>query len=280
MICAHRDGGSYPQALFPSMTLPPENTSQQLKRLSTPRTVILETLAFPERGRDEDGKDDVLPMASFVPQVNVEGSGSSSNLMSARAWRNHAVWRAGASILKSNRTSTNYRFLFVCFQVIEGVASGTLNFVSGLLVATLSTWPLQVVPVGVLFGNTILVSLIISATASATGGHINSMVTLATAFSGLCHPVRAIIYISCQLVGGALGGALLRVALGKRLAYEIHNAGCWIEPKGEVDVWQATLIEFTSAFILLSVMLSLVYQSRSYLTRRLSLFTPGSWVTG
>jgi glycerol uptake facilitator-like aquaporin len=107
--------------------------------------------------------------------------------------------------------------------------------------------------VGILFGNTILVSLIISATLSATGGHVNSIVTMATAFSGLFHPVRAIIYIFCQLAGGALGGTLLRVALGKKKSYEIHNAACWIEPKGEVDIWQAVLIEFTSSFILLLV---------------------------
>jgi glycerol uptake facilitator-like aquaporin len=140
-------------------------------------------------------------------------------------------------------------------QIIEGIASGSLNFLSGLLVATLLTWPRSAVPVGVLFGNMILVSTLISATGSATGAHVNSMVTMATAFSGHCHPVRAMIYILCQLVGGALGGGLLRVALGKKLAYEIHNAGCWIEPAGEVDVWQAALIEFICMFILLFVML-------------------------
>lgn len=139
------------------------------------------------------------------------------------------------------------------FQIIEGVASGSLNFISGLLAATLSTWPRATVPVGIFFGNTVLVSIIVSATAPATGAHINPLVTMATLLSGLCHPVRAIIYIYCQLLGGALGGTLLRVALGKKLAYEIHNAGCWIDPEGEVDVWQAALIEFTSVFILLSV---------------------------
>jgi len=77
------------------------------------------------------------------------------------------------------------------------------------------------------------------------------MITMATAFSGLCYPVRAVVYISFQLLGGALGGTLLRVALGNNLSQEIHNASCWIEPKGEVNVWQASLIEFTSAFILL-----------------------------
>lgn len=140
------------------------------------------------------------------------------------------------------------------FQIIEGVASGSLNFVSGLLFVTLSTWPRAAIPAGILFGNAILVSVLVSATAPATGAHINPLVTMAILFSGLCHPVRAAIYIFCQLVGGALGGALLRVALGRKLAYETHNAGCWIDPAGEVDVWQAALIEFTSVFILLFVL--------------------------
>jgi glycerol uptake facilitator-like aquaporin len=107
--------------------------------------------------------------------------------------------------------------------------------------------------VGIFFGNAIIVSTIISAMGSATGAHINPVITIATTLSGHCHPVRAIIYVFCQLVGGALGGTILRVALGQKIAYEIHNAGCWIEPNGEVDVWQAALIEFVSTFILLYV---------------------------
>lgn len=141
----------------------------------------------------------------------------------------------------------------ILLQIVEGVASGSLNFISGLQVATLSTWPREVLPVGILIGNTIVVACLISATAAATGGHINPMVTISTAFSGLCHPVRAMVYISCQLTGGALGGALLRVALGKPFADRIHNAGCWIDPDGEVNVWQAALIEFVCSFILLFV---------------------------
>lgn len=258
MICASRDGDVHPQFLFPPMTSLKNTTQQlQLDKRSSIHTVVLETLASPERGREGKGgaNDHGTHSVHFVPspvsQLNTEGSGSLYDLTSARVWRNRVIWRAGASVLTSERTSTNY---FV-FQIIEGLASGSLNFLSGLIVATLSTWPTQAIPVGILFGNTILVSLIISATISATGGHINSMITMATAFSGLCYPVRAIVYISFQLLGGALGGTLLRVALGKDLSQEIHNASCWIEPKGDVNVWQASLIEFTSAFILLYVTL-------------------------
>jgi glycerol uptake facilitator-like aquaporin len=120
--------------------------------------------------------------------------------------------------------------------------------------------------VGVLFGNAILVSTLVSATGSATGAHINPIVTIATTLSGHCHPVRAIIYVFCQLVGGVLGGAILRVALGTKLAYEIHNAGCWIDPEGEVGVWQAALIEFVSTFILLFVLFLLSILDRVHRT--------------
>jgi len=143
--------------------------------------------------------------------------------------------------------------LRVLFQIIEGIASGSLNVITGLMAATLSTWPRAAIPAGILVGNTIVIACLISATGAVTGAHINPMVTMAIVFSGLCHPVRAIIYIFCQLVGGAIGGSLLRVTLGKKFAHEIHNAGCWIDPNGEVSVWQAASTEFTCTFILLSV---------------------------
>ena len=158
------------------------------------------------------------------------------------------------------------------FQIIEGIASGSLNFVTGLLAATLFNWPRPVVPVGILFGNAIVVSTIVSAMGSATGAHINPVVTIATALSGHCHPVRAIIYVLCQLVGGSVGGAILRVALGRKFAYEIHNAGCWLDPEGEVDVWQAALIEFVSTFILLFVIFLLLVVDR--IQQTIGIFTP------
>ena len=175
------------------------------------------------------------------------------------------------------RTRTHLPYRRIWFQIIEGVASGLLNFISGLLVTTLSTWPPAAIPVGILFGNAILISSLVSAMAPATGAHINPLVTMATALSGLCHPVRAVIYIFCQLVGGVLGGALLRVALGKKLAYEIHNAGCWIDPEGEVSVWQAALIEFVCVFSLLFVVFPFD-QSSSY-SSIVVVFAPGSWLT-
>ena len=226
-------------------------------------------------GDEKRGEDDIPPMGDLVPPVNAQ-HGSFHDLLSARMWRNRMVWRAGVSVVAiSSVTARHLRNCRIRFKIIEGVASGSLNLISGLMAATLSTWPRATLPVGILFGNTLVVWCLISDTVAATGAHINSIVTMATAFTGHCHPVRAVIYIFCQLLGGALGGSILRVALGETLAYKIHNGGCWIDPAGEVNVWQASLIEFSCAFILLSVTFS---PDRLLVTFNCS-FTPGSWVT-
>ena len=50
----------------------------------------------PESEGNEKGDDDMRPLASFMPSAKVE-HGSLHDLMSARVWRNHAIWRAGVS---------------------------------------------------------------------------------------------------------------------------------------------------------------------------------------
>lgn len=114
MISAHCGGGGNSQLLFPPMTSPLTSSSPQLdsSRLSIPATVILEALAFPERGYNEKrAENDLLSSASPGPQLNLKSSGAWFDLMSARAWRNHVVWRAGVSFLKVGRASDNYKLL-------------------------------------------------------------------------------------------------------------------------------------------------------------------------
>lgn len=73
------------------MALPLEASSEQLeKRLSVARILFPKTES-----------DDARPMASFMPQVNVEGS--FRDRMSAHVWRNREIWRAGASVLTNKR---------------------------------------------------------------------------------------------------------------------------------------------------------------------------------
>lgn len=136
-------------------------------------------------------------------------------------------------------------------QVVEGAGSACLAFVSGVLGVTVSQWPVAAIPAGVFFGNAALVSMIIYAAASTTGAHINLNVTISAFFCGLCHPVRAAVYIFCQVIGGMIGGIFLRVGLGETRAIAVHNGGCYIDPLGPVSVGQASALEFMATFSLL-----------------------------
>ena len=48
------------------------------------------------RATDEKEEDDMHPIASFMPPASTE-HGPLHDLMSARAWGNHIIWRAGVS---------------------------------------------------------------------------------------------------------------------------------------------------------------------------------------
>jgi len=47
---------------------------------------------------EKRGEDDMRPMVSFMPPVDAE-HGSFHDLVSARMWRNHVIWRAGVSVV-------------------------------------------------------------------------------------------------------------------------------------------------------------------------------------
>lgn len=77
--------------------------------MGTSRPAAQETFAG---GREDKGEeDDMRPMASFLPQVNVENSGL-RDLTSVRMWRNHVLWRAGVSFLQSGLTPANRHTIF------------------------------------------------------------------------------------------------------------------------------------------------------------------------
>jgi len=57
--------------------------------------------------------------------------------------------------------------------------------------------------------------LFIHAAGPASGGHINSLITLATFTAKLAALPRAIVYIFMQCLGAVAGGFLLRAGLGE-----------------------------------------------------------------
>ena len=53
------------------------------------------------------------------------------------------------------------------------------------------------------------ITVLVYATAHTSGGHINCAVTWALTLVGTCHPARAIVYLTCQMLGSITGAALL-----------------------------------------------------------------------
>jgi glycerol uptake facilitator-like aquaporin len=64
----------------------------------------------------------------------------------------------------------------------------------------------------------LLLATSIYATAPASGGHLNPMITFASMICGLCPAPRAVLYMIAQLTGGALAGGTLRGSWGTERA--------------------------------------------------------------
>lgn len=74
--------------------------------------------------------------------------------------------------------------------------------------------------------NFILLSLHIIACAPASGGHLNSAITISAFTCGLASPVRTVLYIIAQLIGSVIGGSLARAAVGANISDRVsilHN---------------------------------------------------------
>ena len=54
----------------------------------------------------EKDSDDMHPIASFMPSASVDGN-ALHDLMSARAWGSHIIWRAGVSAVTIPRARTH-----------------------------------------------------------------------------------------------------------------------------------------------------------------------------
>ncbi|KIO29071.1 hypothetical protein M407DRAFT_21815 [Tulasnella calospora MUT 4182] len=152
--------------------------------------------------------------------------------VSLHAWTDPQLWKAG---------------------VIEFASSMAFTFTTGAIGVTVSGYPPYMIGPALFVANTAVVSLFIYAFSTATGAHLNPLISLATMFAGLSHPVRSIIYVICQVAGSCVGGGFLRAGLGYARALEVHNGGCFLDPNGPVTVGQAAAIEFIASFSLLMI---------------------------
>ncbi|RPA99049.1 aquaporin-like protein [Choiromyces venosus 120613-1] len=104
-------------------------------------------------------------------------------------------------------------------------------------------------------GMTIVLTLplFIHAAGPASGGHINSMITIATFTAKLATLPRTIVYVFMQALGSVVGGFLLRTGLGRDNTVGAIVPGCYWAPNTGIDYGQAFVIEFVSCCIVLFI---------------------------
>lgn len=181
---------------------------------------------------DTDEKTLQHAMNTLLPAPSSSFTNGFKGFFAWDMWSNSRLWRAG---------------------IVEGAASLAFTFLTGSVGVTVHDYPAAAVGPVIFFANTIIVSLFIFGLSTATGAHINPLITLSTTITGLCHPVRAMIYIICQAIGSCIGGSFLRAGIGHERALLTHNGGCFLDPDGVMSVGMAVCIEFAAAFALLFV---------------------------
>jgi aquaporin TIP len=98
---------------------------------------------------------------------------------------------------------------------------------------------------------------LVYATQHLSGGHLNPVISIATATSGHMHWLKAVLYVVAQIVGG-IAGALLEAALVPGLTWawfghhnKEHAPGCFYP--GPINSWELFLWELVLTFVLVYV---------------------------
>lgn len=134
--------------------------------------------------------------------------------------------------------------------VVELIATCCQVFVSGQIVATISTYGTPQLGAYIGISNLVLIATFIYAVAPASGGHMNPTITFAAVLTGLCSVPRGLLYIVGQTAGGALGGGILLGIWGKERAIAVRGGGCWYDPS-QATPGQIYLNETFASFVLL-----------------------------
>ncbi|KAH8924899.1 aquaporin-like protein [Atractiella rhizophila] len=156
----------------------------------------------------------------------------SSRGWSLREWTSARLWKQG---------------------LIEAFGTLAVVFLSGAANETIQSYGTSQPGPYIAISNFVVVSLAIFATGPVSGGHVNSLITISTVLTGLCRPVRGVIYVFCQLIGAAVAGALLRGGMGIERTRRRHAGGCWFPEDGSYTAGQALVVEFSTALSVLFI---------------------------
>ena len=109
------------------------------------------------------------------------------------------------------------------------------------------------------------VTVLAYATAHSSGGHINCAVTLGLSIVGTCHPLRAVVYVTCQLLGSICGAALLLAATSPGID-RTGGLGSNGLQNPSVTIANAFVVEMMGTFLLMFVVLETAVNTHAVTT--------------
>ncbi|MCJ1435093.1 hypothetical protein MMC27_004463 [Xylographa pallens] len=133
---------------------------------------------------------------------------------------------------------------------IEMFGTMSLTYLSALIDTTIGNFGTSQAATYAGVTNVFLLSILIYAISSSSGGHVNPLITFTTVTTGLTPLPRGTIYMIAQTAGGAIAGGLIRGSFGYEMTQKINGGGCFLDTN-QISVGQAFIIEATSCFILL-----------------------------
>jgi glycerol uptake facilitator-like aquaporin len=143
-----------------------------------------------------------------------------------------------------------FRLVVYRAAFIEFVGTTLVTFFSAAIVVASLNYDFKRPSIAIGLLHIPLLAFFIFATATASGGHLNSMITIATVFTGLTTFVRGVLYVIAQLVGAILGAALLKGIVGEEIANKTALGSCLI---GNLAPGRALLSEVVFCFNLLFI---------------------------
>ncbi|KAH8909136.1 aquaporin-like protein [Coniochaeta sp. PMI_546] len=130
--------------------------------------------------------------------------------------------------------------------MVELFATAFQLYMSGQLGITLINYKIVQIAAYVGIYNSLLLAVFIYATAPASGGHMNPLITFASMICGLCPVSRGVLYMLAQTTGGALAGGVLLGSWGKDRAVSHMGGGVFFDP-AIISPGQVLLTEIMSS---------------------------------
>ncbi|KAH8673826.1 aquaporin-like protein [Xylariales sp. PMI_506] len=133
--------------------------------------------------------------------------------------------------------------------IVEGVGTFCLTYLSGQGAVSIMNYGTPQVGGYIAVFISVLLAAHIFATAPASGGHVNPLITYCTILCGLCPVARGILYMIFQTLGASLAGGFLLASWGHDKAVKYNGGGCFIDTS-TITIEQAFTTELVSCFII------------------------------